>query len=532
MVFMDIAKKQKIILLIQYFLLFLFLLTIGSGNVISPLYGDVNMLDEGQYGAWMMHLFNGGHLYTDTYGAYGPFYIYPIYILSTLFSPTVFLIRVVYIVFNVFFAVIIAQLILREMKIPYYLQLLGIALLVIIPGFVMRQGMGLLSLFLIYKSVEKKNQFWSFLAGATLAATFLTSSDMGIFSLVISIGYLTFTAVKTKYIKEFLKKIALIFSSYFIVFFIFYLWSAGEGWFYSYIHSVFSDLIIYSNITIAIGKKFPNIFELMPHSSSILQWMKFIVSQQMLLYWLFCFYIVTFIYFLIKIVLKKYNEKEDLVVMVSLFGFFLSTILIGRVGHLTFTLPPVFILFAYFLKNLISSLKRQKEQKEKVVSILLISVILLFSIRLISIYRPHFIKILEIPKTITLNKNTPAFVGPITISKEQTASISALQSFVKTHTTQKDSVYFFSNTPMLYLLIDKVSPSKYDFPEVANSKEKRSEVLHELHVKKPKYIIYDLSSYDVDGVSNYARLPEVAAFIKSNYTQEKIGSYIIYSLKK
>src|ERR1700691_5822605 len=132
------TKKQKIIILIELIFILLFLFTIGSGNVVSPIYGDINVLDEGQFGAWLSHLFAGGYLYKDTYAAYGPLYIYPLYILARIFSPTVFLIRIVYIVIDVFLAVITVQVILREMKIPYFLQIFCIVLLLIVPALSMR----------------------------------------------------------------------------------------------------------------------------------------------------------------------------------------------------------------------------------------------------------------------------------------------------------------------------------------------------------------------------------------------------------
>src|SRR6185369_6438986 len=336
-----------------------------------------------------------------------------------IFPPTVFLIRIVYIVLNVLFAVGIVQIILRELKFSYRLQLMCITLLFIIPDFGMRQGMGLLSLLFIYKAVEKNNLFRSIMAGAILALTFLTSSDMGIFALLISIFYLTYGAIKTNHIQEFLKKILLIFLSYLFVFFIFYLWSNSEGWFFAYIHTILSDIRIYSSIDTAIGRSFPNAFYLMPHALSVIQWIKYIVSQQMLLYWVYLFYIISFMYFLIKILLNKFKKEDHLVLIITIFGFLLSTILIGRTGHINFTLAPVFILFVYFLRELILKFYQSKNA-DKSLSFSFIVLILFFSLRFISIYRPHFIKILSIPHAIADKKAELAFVGPIAISQKQT----------------------------------------------------------------------------------------------------------------
>jgi hypothetical protein len=73
----------------------------------------------------------------------------------------------------------------------------------------------------------------------------------------------------------------------------------------------------------------------------------------------------------------------------------------------------------------------------------------------------------------------------------------------------------------MYLVADRVSPSRFNLPEVINSKAKRYELINDLERSKTKYIIYNTSSWDVDGVSNMERLPEVMHYISENYFKEK-----------
>jgi hypothetical protein len=251
----------------------------------------------------------------------------------------------------------------------------------------------------------------------------------------------------------------------------------------------------------------------------------------MFLYWLYILYIVSLIYFFIRIVLKKFTRNDNLVLLITFFGFLLSTILIGRTGNLGFTLPPAFILFAYYIANLASVLKAKVQISEKVIAGVLIGFILIFSIRLISIYRPHFKDIPKIPEEVLANRYNIPYLGPIVISKKQAESFLLFQKFVDSHTKMQDKIFIFSNDPMLYFLADRLGPTKYDLTEVANTKEERLALLHDLMLNKPKYIFYDTQSYSVDGLSNYTRLPEVASFIKSNYAKNTLGNYIVYHLK-
>lgn len=526
------GKKQKIIIIGEYLLILLFLFVIGSGVVSSPLFGDVNLIDEGQFGAWLRHMLAGKHLYKDMYAAYGPLYIYPLYLLAKVFSPTVFLIRIVYIVINTFLAVIIARVILRELKIQYFLQVICTVLLLVIPGFGMRQGIALLTIYLFYKSVTEKQFFWSIFAGITLSISFLVSSDMGIFSTVVCGSLLFFQLLKVENIKFLLKKLLLILLPFAVVWSPFFVWSSREGWFFAYVNSIVTDLTIYSGIALPNGQNFPNALQLMPHSFSLLSWIKYIFSKQMLLYWLYFFYLITFIFFIIKIVLKRFTQNELLVLLLALFGFLLSTILIGRSGHFTFTLAPVFILFAYYLTTLLKIYGSTLLKTEKLFASFCILLIFIFSIRLISIYRPHFTKVFVIPKAVYSNKNKVAYVGPIVISNAQAKSFQKIQSFVWSHTKKEDSIFFLNNEPIMYLLVNRDNAATYDLPEVANTKEKRMAVLDDLITHKPKYIIYDLDAWSVDDVSNKTRLPEVTNYINAHYRKTTLDNFLIYILKE
>lgn len=524
-------KKKALTHTITGFLIIAFLSFFGSGVIISPFYGEINFIDEGQFGGWIAHMLKGEHLYEDIYAAYGPLYIYPFYLLSKLFGPSVFLIRIVLIVFNVFLAVFIAWGIIRKLRLAWYFQLFTLAMLLIVPGYTMRQGTGLLTILLYVYALEKRAVGWNFLPGMTLAISYLISTEIGIFTSIIILLFVFYQFVVAKNIFDVFKRSLVMFIGLSIVFFLFYWWSASEGWFWPYISTISDDLRTYSSIDLPNGMNFPNPLVLYPRSFFFLPWVKFLVSKEMLLYWLFLFYIIFFFYLLAAIILRRKQKNTPLIFAISLFGFLLSMILVGRSGHFPFTLSPLFILFAYFLDLLVKKWKKTQSYGEKITSTVLVTLILLFSLRILLIYRPHFIKLLDVPQAVLSKKNNPSYIGNVFISSSQKKDIQTMQNFVWTNTKPTDTIFFLGNEPMMYLLVNRDNPSRFDLPEVANTLEKRLELLNALQKDKTEYIIYDTKSWDVDGVSNMQRLPEVMKYIRSSYEERTLGSYIIYYRK-
>jgi hypothetical protein len=522
-------EKNKKIIIVEACAIFLFLFFIGSGIVINPFFGDVNVIDEGQFGAWLTHMLHGKHLYKDTYAAYGPFYIYPLYFLGKIFSPSVFLIRIVYIVLNTFLATIIVKFVLNKIGVSHVLQIFSILLLLIIPGFGMRQGIGFLAILLSMYAIEKNNYFWSIASGITLASSFLVSSEIGIFSTIICGFYFMYQLITTKKLSQTIIKIFFISISVFFLFLLFFFWANSEEWFSSYIHTILDDLSTYSGIDLPNGKSFPNALLLIPQTFSLIKWMKYIVSKELLLYWLFFFYVCTFCFFFIRIIFKKMKKRDTLVFLISCYGFFLSMILIGRYGHFAFTLSPMFILFAYYIDLLLKVIKTPKNIFEKSLSIFLICIICLFSLRIILIYRPQFPRFFEITNAFFQAKYSPRYVGFVSLSNSQKKSILTIQNFIEKNTSPGDTVFFFNNEPIMYMLVNRENPNRFDLPEVAITKDKRLEILNSLIKEKPKYIIDDTQAWSVDGVSNRQRLPEVIQFIERYYQKKKLDNFIIYT---
>src|SRR5258706_14777035 len=104
-------KKTLVVFLLESLFFALFLFFVGSAIVNNPILGDINFIDEGQFGAWVTHLLHGQYLYKDVYAAYGPFYIYPLLFASKIFGQSIFLIRLIYMSLSTFLSLMILRLI-------------------------------------------------------------------------------------------------------------------------------------------------------------------------------------------------------------------------------------------------------------------------------------------------------------------------------------------------------------------------------------------------------------------------------------
>lgn len=523
-------KSKKVNFIPELFFILLFLIFIGSGMVVGPFFGDVNVIDEGQFAAWLRHMLNGEYLYKDIYSAYGPLLVYPSYLLAKVFGPSVFLLRIVYMVIFTFLAIVVARYILYFLNVNRAISFLAILFLAIVPGIGMRQGIGLLTILLTHLSLKEKKYIWSVFSGLSLTATFLVSSEIGIFTTLTVLAYWIYCLVVVSSRVVFTKIFTVLISAG-ICFFMFYFWSSTEGWFAAYIQNVFTDLSIYSSIDLPNGKAFPNIIELMPENASVVSWIKFTISKDALLYWLYFFYICVFLYLFSKLSLGKIKDKEVLLGLVALYGFFMSMILIGRSGHFPFVLAPVAIICAYFLNQLNISLKKASITTEKVFACILITLIIFFGIRIILIYRPHFHRLLLLPQNISLTERGIPFVGATSVSYLQETELLKVTDYINKNTLPSDNVFFLGNEPLMYLITNRGNPTRYDIPVVANTKEKRLEVLNDILADKTKVVIFNHNSWSVDGISNIRRIPELMEHLEKNYHKSEIGSLTVYTIK-
>jgi len=531
MVFMDFFKSQKIIFALELLFFSLLAFFIGSPATTSPFYGDLNVIDEGQFAAWGNFMLHGKQLFKDMYVVYGPLYVYPVYILFEMFSPSAFLVRC-YLIAGSIVGIIAMNFVMKELKIGILARYIMNLLLIFLPIMFLRQGMGWISLYLLILMATRKKVAYSFLTGLFAALTLLVTPDIGIIIGVI-IGlyfmYHLFTHSEWRKISRHLAYWAL---GYGIPLILFFIWAGAEGWLQAYLFGTIRQLIEFSGMNVPNGQNLPNIFLLMPSGTQFYLGIKFLASEELLIYYVIALHIVLLSYWTIKIILKEFSYNDKKLFPIFLFSISLLYISLRTpdLGHLFFILSPILLLSIYYLEKCFVLIKKKSIRIPlKIPYFVIASIILLLFFRLFYLNHPQIIKTLHIPSAIATTPKNPKYVGPIHISDEQRRYFGNLQNFMENASTPHDKIFIFTDEPMLYLIVNRDNATKYVLPFAAVTKTMREDMVNDLKKNRPKYILINNNAWHIDGISNEKRLPEVVQHIRHNYTKTRvIDGFIIY----
>lgn len=107
--------------------------------------------------------------------------------------------------------------------------------------------------------------------------------------------------------------------------------------------------------------------------------------------------------------------------------------------------------------------------------------------------------------------------GGIYFDPETAASIKKIRKFLDTYTAKGDSVYFFPNEQAYYFLFDKKKPTRFMGSYGTATKNQRRELIMDLEANKPRYVIYSLKTWRVDGIREEVMVPEVVEYLNKRY---------------
>lgn len=507
------AKKALIII-------FLWLFLLGQTNGISGVSGDINMIDEGQFAAWVNHMLHGKIVYKEFFVQYAPLQVYPLYFLMKIFGPSMFFIRLWHTVIGVFLGLCVALLTLKYLKVRSIIFAITTILLVLIPGIHIRYWIGILCLLIIVQAHKSKSVKLAFITGILFAISFFESIEVGIFSMCTAAG---FTLIKRN-----IRIMTFTFFGFILSIIIFAPIAFREGWLISYLKTNIDFITSISGINLPNGQGLPNIFEGHKIAFFVIAILQFLFSKEMLFYWSLLLILIFLAVIIIRYILKKLTKEDEVIFLILCFGLFIYASIVGRSGHYFLVVPIVLISLSYFL-SLIFSSDQMKDRTGKILKILFLFLFILYGIRHIIIFRHT--QFFSLTSKTYLNISVSR-VAPIAISKSQANDIFVLQDFFNNNTKKTDTIFVFNNLPALYFLLDRENSTQYDLPLLANSREKRLGIVSELRHNPPLFIIEDKNAWAVDGVSDRKRLPEVVDYIKKQYFKFKtIYHFILYKKK-
>lgn len=526
-----VAKIKKKIALIEILLIILLPIIFGSLLFVTPYFGDLNLIDEGQFAAWANHMLHGKLMYRDMYISYGPLFAYPVFLVFKLFGPSAFMVRLIFLTISTILGAFMVWLVVKELRISRVIKFIILLSILIMPGINIRLGLVFLEIFFLIKSYSSKRLLWDFFLGVFGVVTFLISEDTGIYSFGIIFLYYVCLLTFSSNLQQAVKKILFALSGILLSVSLFVFWAGKEGWLTSYFLVTKDVLLSFSGVNLPNGQKFPNPLDLYPRNFQALTWIKFLLSQSVLLYWQLLFYIGSTLYLALRFILRKFDRNDLIIGLLCLYGIFLYALLIGRMGTFFFTFSPIILIAGIYVNKLLK-LQRKSNSKSKILSKIVILVFILSLLRVLLIFRPHYLKILNLPGALVETNSIPR-LGHVSVSPAQKSYILSVQKFVNENTSSSDYVLFLADEPMMYMFVDRLNPTRFDLPFVANTIDKRLEVLQDIRAKKPKYIFENTKAWAVDGINNRQRLPELSNYIDNNYFRKTTiaGSVIVYERK-
>lgn len=500
-------KKKIIFYLIIYFVVFVWLFIVGHMNGSGSIFGDINLLDEGQYAAWIQRMLHGQVIYKDFYVQYGPLMVYPQYFFMKLFGETFFYVRL-WNTLSIMFGLVVVGYILQKLQIRKMLIITSLIVLTILPGVSIRQFLGVLILgVIIFNRTERKI---SIISGVLLVIAFLQSIEFFLFTSII---LFLFVYIRLLVVRNFKKEISywiLLIAIFFISIFMFFVLTLSKNLFANYISSSIDISKSVSGMNLPNGQGIPNILMYRPRNMSITSLGKFIFSKEILFYWSYIILLIFLSTGFVRVLVTKINNRMVFSIFLNLYALLVYLSIIGRSGHYFEIFPYIVILSTYYFNEFLGTNFYKKRDGRLFASIFLLMIILYF-LRHASIFRYDIFTNIKSARVANVKK-----VMPISISISQANDFNALRDYF-THIRADKNVYIFNNEPGLYFIIDKINPTRFDLPLLAGSIEKRYQLLNSIKKGDPEYILIDRMAWAVDGVSDQQRMPELHNLISNNY---------------
>jgi hypothetical protein len=228
----------------------------------------------------------------------------------------------------------------------------------------------------------------------------------------------------------------------------------------------------------------------------------------------------------------KMTARNLAALSVLIFGIvlFRSALCRSDLYHLFFASQPAFVLLFLLLDRAASGRKHLADKFTNVWKWVAISLLfLLFSLLfLIPQYRTYTlgnaIKYgLNFSDKWTFKKTgyqlLESRTGGVPIGEELVGSIAKIGDFLNRNTNKGEYVYFFPNEAGYYFLFDRKNPTRYSFSYQAVTSAQREEIIRDLELKKPRFVIYSRRVWLIDNIQPGVQVPELVNYFNKHYTQ-------------
>jgi hypothetical protein len=229
-------------------------------------------------------------------------------------------------------------------------------------------------------------------------------------------------------------------------------------------------------------------------------------------YWVIFVYIFSAIYFISLFRLGHHHPDHLFKVSILIFGIILFRSALGRsdAHHIHFVSPPAFFLAFIFLDRAARNIMRRSPLFQRTGNLLLGAAFLASTLFLFS--RPDALK-----GNYDLVKSEVLHFGDVLFDNETVQTLMKISSFIQANTIPHEYVYFFPNEAAYYFFFDRHNPTRYAAVYHAITREHRLELVADLEKKKPRFVVYSMTTARIDGISENIQAPEVVEYLHKEY---------------
>jgi hypothetical protein len=495
--------------------------------------------EEGQHLAWAHIILGGGVYARDFFCLYGPLLIYPQTWFMKLFGTSIIVQRAyTYVLFLIGYTIIIIffQQTIRNRGVFIFAAFFSLATFAwcgdpLSPNSSFpRVALGFVPLLILYHFAEKDRNLPIVMSGLAIGFSLIFSQEVGFCAIIASSLFLCLKLRITSDYRRLAREGLLM--------------AAG-------CLMVIVPVLAYFNHQDALGRLFdslygyPKLITLGYGSLPFPSLSKFpanlLSSRTIFGYWIIGIYLLSAISLLVRFFLGLDDRKLHFRATLLLFGMILFRIALGRSdeAHIYDASSPAFLLAFLMLDDVVNGLRCHSENLlnggRRVLGVaILLSLLLLIGGS--SILRRNIFSIwgelTEITSKFTIRDagvrldQLPR--GGIYYDPETAETLTKIGNALDRNTKPNEQVLFFPNDAAFYFLFDRKVPTRYVHAYFAASSAQRLEMVGELERQRPAIVVYNLTSWIIDGIPESVQVPEVVNYLREKYILvENMGNIMI-----
>jgi hypothetical protein len=483
--------------------------------------------EEGEMLEWAQRVLDGQVYGRDFFCLYGPLMIYALAGSLAVFGESVVVERACTFALNALAHGVVLVFLARNLR--SHALLVACALVYALcfnmltffsPNTTLLRGvLGLAPLFLLTGSAREQGPLAWTIAGGLTGLSLLFSQEAGLCAVVSLAGVGVFDAASGSGVRVLLRRAAGFGAGLACVLLPFVLWMASQGALVAVLESLYGYPRL---MTLGFGGiPFTSLRDFLADPLG---------SRALLAYAILAVYVVSILSVATAFARGDRSRRTRLLFALTLFGLLLFRGALGRsdAGNVVKASTPAFLLCFLHLDAALAALQSARSaflRRWAALRLAGFAVSLALVVGFASELQamiPHATRGLLDPggklSLGTRGVSLPELprVG-VRVHQDTAATMRVIHAFLEASTRAGDYVYFFPNEAIYYFVFDRRNPTRFAIAYFAITSELRRELVADLERRKPRFVVWSMRTWRVDGILEHIQVPEVLAYLKQRY---------------